>query len=95
VEQLPFPPEQHVQIRSEDVTWRSVGDEVIVLDMRTWEYMGLNGTGATLWPALVEGATPQGLGDLLVDTYGIDQGTASRDVEAFLTSLRESQLLAT
>jgi hypothetical protein len=94
VPKVAFEPEQHVRIRPDDVTWRSVGDEVIVLDMRTWEYMGLNGSGATLWPALVEGATPAALGDLLMETYGIDRGTAGRDVEAFLTSLRESQLLA-
>jgi hypothetical protein len=94
VPKVAFEPEQRVQIRPDDVTWRSVGDEVIVLDMRTWEYMGLNGSGATLWPALVEGATPEALGALLVETYGIDRGTAERDVDAFLASLTESELLA-
>jgi hypothetical protein len=91
---MPFAPNETVRVREDDLTWRTVGEEIVVLDMRTWEYLGLNGSGATLWPALVEGATPAALGDLLVETYGIDAESANRDVDGFLASLSESQLLA-
>jgi hypothetical protein len=91
---MPFAPNETVRVREGDLTWRTVGEEIVVLDMRTWEYLGLNGSGAMLWPALVEGATPAALGDLLVETYGIDAESANRDVDGFLASLSESQLLA-
>ena len=91
---MPFAQNETVRVREDDLTWRTVGEEIVLLDMRTWEYLGLNGSGATLWPALVEGATPAALGDLLVETYGIDAESANRDVDGFLASLSESQLLA-
>jgi hypothetical protein len=90
---MPSESEHVVRARKTDVTWRQVGDEVIVLDMSTWEYLGLNGTGAILWPALVEGATPEELRERLVDSYGIERERAAADVRAFLAALADVGLL--
>jgi hypothetical protein len=44
----------------------------------------LNGTGALLWSALAEGTDDAQLIELLTERYGIDEATATRDVDAFL-----------
>lgn len=74
--------------------WREVEDEVIVLDKRSWTYMGINGSGAVLWKELAHGASATRLVECLRATYGIDEAAAQRDAGDFLAMLREHGLLA-
>lgn len=73
--------------------WREVEDEVIVLDKRTWTYMGINGSGALLWKKIAEGANPAVLVECLRETYAIDEQTAARDVDAFLAMMKTHDFL--
>jgi len=75
--------ERH-EIRAEDLSWRDVEDEVVILDLRSSRYLSLNGTGALLWQALDAGADDAALVDLLVDRFGVPAGAAAADVAAFL-----------
>jgi Coenzyme PQQ synthesis protein D (PqqD) len=81
-------------LNEERVMWREVDDEVIVLDKRTWTYMGINGSGAVLWREIAGGSTRPRLVARLLDAFGIDEERAGRDVDAFLELLRTHGLLA-
>ncbi len=78
----------------EHLMWREVAGEVIVLDKRTWVYMGINGSGALLWRELVEGADRERLVACLREAYGLAEDDALRDVGAFVELLRGHGLLA-
>lgn len=78
----------------EHLMWREVGEEVIVLDKRTWTYMGINGSGALLWRELAGGGRVPQLVACLRETYGIAEEQALRDVGAFVELLRGHGLLA-
>jgi hypothetical protein len=82
-----------MRIDPEAVSWRKVEDEVIVLDLRRSVYISINPTGTELWPALVEGATPEALAARLQTTFGLEPHIAERDVDAFLRSLDDEGLL--
>ncbi len=43
---------------------------MIVLDRRTWTYLGINLSGALLWEEIAQGTTLPALVDRLCDTYG-------------------------
>jgi hypothetical protein len=73
----------------EDLVWRQVGEEVMVLDTATSEYLSVNASGAVLWPLLAEGCRPEDLRRALVERFGIDQETAEGDTQRFLSSLEE------
>jgi hypothetical protein len=85
---------QVMRLRDGDVSWRTVGDEVIVLDGRSWAYLSVNGSGELLWSLLARGATEAQLGDALVRDYEVDDARARADVRAFLDALREHDLIA-
>jgi coenzyme PQQ synthesis protein D (PqqD) len=85
--------ERWVRLRSGDVTWQPVEDEVIVLDLRSSRYTSVNQAGAALWEAIVDGATVGALQTALKERYGLDDATAVRDVTAFLDVLDERGLL--
>ena len=79
--------------REDEVLWRELEQELVLLDLRSSTYMSLNRTGAILWEALEEACTPEALTAVLVDTYGVTDGQASADVRAFLDTLADSNLL--
>jgi hypothetical protein len=84
---------EKIQLRSDDIVWRPVDGEVIVLDRRNWAYISVNPTGAALWEDVVEGTTPARLAERLVSAFGVDEPTASADVDGFLSLLRQYDLL--
>lgn len=77
----------------DDLYWRRVDDEVVILDMRTSRYLRLNRSGAQLWSLLVAGTPPSRLIDELAGRHGIDRAAAGRDVERLVAQLREAGLL--
>ena len=87
--------EEHhqVRLRSGDIVWRQVGDEVVVLDTSSSNYLSVNRSAAALWPLLVEGATPDVLANALASRYGIGQEQATTDVSALVLSLEQLGLL--
>ena len=82
-----------VRLRPGAVEWREVDGELIVLDMRASTYFAVNRTGAAIWPDLVAGASRAELESRLMDSFGVDQEIAARDVDAFLGQIGERGLL--
>ena len=81
------------QLRKDDLVWRGVADETIILDLRTSLYLSLNAAGAYLWQSLEKGATERHLVESLSTEFGIDGDRASQDVKAFIACCRERDLL--
>lgn len=81
------------RLRPAALSWRRVEGEIVVLDLTRWVYLGVNRSGASLWPRLVEGASAEQLAQVLVDAHGIDPDQAALDTESFLTTLRSHSLL--
>ncbi len=79
--------------RSDDLSWRDIDDEVIVLDLRSSKYLRLNASGAVLWNRLESGATIDQLAETLVASFDLDAGQASTDAGAFLDTCRALDLV--
>jgi hypothetical protein len=80
-------------LRSEAVAWREVDGEVIALGLESSSYFSTNRAGALLWQRLAEGTTREELVDALVETFGLEQAHAQKDVDAFTDDLRDRGLL--
>jgi hypothetical protein len=82
-----------LRLRDTELDWRTVEGEVVALDRRTSNYLGLNLSGAKLWEALASGATRDQLIGLLVEEFAISRTVAERDTDAFLQMLAEQDML--
>ncbi len=82
-----------LRVRQEDLEWRRVGDEVVILDLRAREYFSLNETGTALWPLLERGSSREELVAELQTAFGVSAETAAQDVDAFVADLRERALV--
>lgn len=70
--------------RADDLVWREIENEVIVLDLRSAQYLSLNATGALLWEALENEQSHLQLAELLAERFGLDEGTARHDTRVFI-----------
>jgi hypothetical protein len=90
---MPTHSQETLRLKTQEVAWREIGDELVVLHMGTATYLTINGSGRTLWNRLADGANRQELIEALIATYEIDDERARRDVDTFLASLAENGLL--
>jgi hypothetical protein len=82
-----------LRIRPDALEWREAEGEIVALDLRTSTYVAINSTGASLWPALIEGASRDDLVSTLEERFGLDRARAEGDLDAFLELLRDRDLL--
>lgn len=86
-------PETRLRLREDEIDWREVEGELVVLDLRESRYLAINRTGQVLWTALASGATKDILVERLIEAFGIDRARAVADVEAFTGELDSRGLL--
>jgi len=80
-----------------DVVWREVDGEVVLLNVVTGQYFGLDAVGSQVW-ILLQSAGPKGanletLSTLVTGQFDVDLATAERDLTALITDLLAQQLL--
>ncbi len=80
-------------MREGAVTWRAVGAEVVALDLERSTYLGVNRTGAVVWPLLARGATRAELVDVIVARFDVDREQAAGDLADFLGGLASRGLI--
>jgi coenzyme PQQ synthesis protein D (PqqD) len=84
---------EKLHLKMDDVVWRDVGDELVVLELSTSTYLTLNGTAKDLWECVAGTTTVTALVEMLVERYEVTPELAGADVAAFLASLEERSLL--
>lgn len=86
--------ERTYRLRKADLTWRAVGDAIVVLDLSDSTYLSVSGSGRTIWGCLENGATHAELVAAVVEVYDVDDPVAHDDTSAFLADLERRGLLA-
>ncbi|KAA6187412.1 PqqD family protein [Thiohalocapsa marina] len=81
-----------IQISSQILT-QTIDDELVVLNIETGRYFGLQASGSRVWRLLEELGDTEAVIDGLLKTYEVDEVTLRRDVDELLTNLIEAQLV--
>lgn len=74
---------------------RQVGQETVILDLRTGVYFGLDEVGAQIWQLMADGKTLQAICDELLARYDTTRGQAEADVLRLSDELHRSGLIST
>jgi hypothetical protein len=82
-----------MKLRVDDITWREIDGDLVILDLRSSTYLTANASGTVLMRQLTEDRTLQQLSQALVDAYDIPEQRAQRDAQAFVDDLGERGLL--
>ncbi len=85
----------HEHYRAVDgVAARAVGDDMVLLDLRSGVYYSLNAVGATVWRGIDRNATVEQIVADTISEFEVDAARAREDVTTFLRSLLEAGLIA-
>lgn len=72
---------------------QSSGDEVVLLDLRTEQYFGLDAVGGELWTALEVGRTPDEVAETVCRSYRVTPEVVRADMAELLAALLDAELL--
>lgn len=75
------------------VLFRSLRDEVVMLDLKRKIYYGLDSVGASMWGAVTRTSSPQAALAELTAEYDVAEDEITRDFEALLLKLVDRGLL--
>ena len=78
---------------SEDVLLQEVGGEVVLLDLASESYFGLNPVGTRIWFLLREDARLQRAFDILCEEYDVDAGVLEAELLALVGKLADAGLV--
>ncbi len=76
-----------------DHVWSGLGQEVVILDLASSSYVGLDDVGAAVWDCLVEPCTVGELEGRLAAVYEVDPAELSQDLRSFLADLIDRGLV--
>ena len=72
---------------------RTVGEESVILNLKTEIYLGLNPVGAQMWAALIESSSIQQAYEQILAAFDVSDEELRRDLEEFVGKLLEYQLV--
>ena len=79
--------------KKDDVRYRVVGDEGVVVRQTDAEVIAVNEVGARILELLTDGRSIGHVLDTLTDEYAIDRASLATDVEAFVRAMLEAGVL--
>ena len=83
-----------LHLRTDDLEWREIASDIVILNARDASYLTLNGSGALLWRMLATSTTRAEMVSALLEAYNVEEATAAADTDAFLETLSNQGLLA-
>jgi Coenzyme PQQ synthesis protein D (PqqD) len=72
---------------SPDVMIRKVGEESVLLDLKTERYLGLDDVSARFWDLLTSGGSIQSAYDTLLAEFEVDPDRLRNDLDEFIQEL--------
>lgn len=83
----PFAPETPL-VAARDQVSCELGDETVVLNVKTGIYFGLDAVGTAVWKAIQQPATPAQLVEAVLAEFDVSRPTCEADVQELLAELR-------
>jgi hypothetical protein len=76
-----------------DVLFRLVGEEGVLLNLKTEMYLGLNLVGTRMWNVLGSASSIQAAYDELLQEYDVEPAQLRADLEEFIDQLLAQKLI--
>ncbi len=81
------------RINSRDVVYTNLGNEGVILNLRSKYYFTLNETGMQIWDLLTEGADEETIVAKLCDEYDVEPEACRRDLQELMRQFAAEGLI--
>ena len=82
-----------MKLRVDDLTWREIDGDLVVLDLRSSTYLTANPSATVLMKELAQERTDGELVQALIDAFDISETQAAQGVETFVRELDKRGML--
>jgi hypothetical protein len=82
-----------VEILDNDVVWRDLEGEIVILNLATGYYYGLEGAANEMWRLLVEHGSTEKVCDIMSREYDASADRLRADLEAFVDDLARRDIV--
>ena len=82
-----------VEILDADIVWRELDGEVVILNLATGYYYGLEGAGNDIWRLLIEHGSTDKVVEVLAEEYDVDTARLKGDVHALVDDLARKSIV--
>ena len=80
-------------LRKQDLVFNDIDGEVVLLNVKTGKYFGMDAIGSRIWQLIDEPKTLAELVQTLTKEYDVSESQCSKDTEVFLNRLADDELL--
>ena len=80
-------------IFADTVFAQEVDGEMVLLDMNSENYFGLDEVGTAIWQAMQDDGNLKKVFEVLLEQYEVEEDVLKNDLEAFVGKLEESGLV--
>lgn len=81
------------KIDKENVFWRNVGNETVILNIDTGLYYTLDGAGKIIWDMVVDNKDDGEIIKKIVSTFDVEEKLATKDFKNLLEMLKKEKLI--
>jgi hypothetical protein len=78
---------------SSDAVESAVGDETVILHLKSGTYFGLDPMGTRIWAMLKEGVGPADICTRLTEEFDVGRDVVMADARRFLSELKANDIL--
>lgn len=78
---------------SDEVITRNIDGEILLLNLQTNGYYGLNDIGTRIWDLLKEYKSLEKVTGLFLEEYEINEEDFKKDLISFVTTLKQNQFI--
>jgi len=82
------------KINKEDVVWRDINGEIVVLNCDSGNYYLLNKTGSLIWKLIERNTTQNEVVKKIKQKYKVSQSQAAKDVGTLINHLKQESLIS-
>ena len=77
----------------DDVVFRVLGDEAVILNLATGNYFGLDCVGTRMWQLMSEHGSMEKVVEVLLVEYEVEESRLRRDVDIAIRQLKDKGLV--
>lgn len=81
------------QIDKDNIFWRKVEGETVILNIDTSFYYTLDEVGSIIWDMLLDSKTEDEIAAKIAAEYDIDDAAAKKDIKVLLKNLEKEDLI--
>ncbi len=85
---------QRIPIRNEEIVWRNLEGEAVLLNPNSGKYYGLNEVGCSFWEKVNGTNSLESIINLLLEEYDVERETLEQDIIELATNMEERKIIS-